>query len=229
MSVTKGTSVNDLLAAIQTRRVLAREALRDHLKTMEWEQLTPSQIRILDAYLRLATTHGYDSVSMRMIAKSIGIQAPSIYAHFAEGKDQIVSESLRWHFHRFGTALLDVTDDHQTPDEFWASMVRLHFTRQLTLPESNMWDLLVQTDRTAAIFPPDLRARVATWVGIHEDMYVAAAIDLGYPTPQRSVRAVVALLESTTRWTDANESSLDVAADRVVQLSRHMLLLSDLQ
>lgn len=160
---------------------------------------------------------------MRMIAKSIGIQAPSIYAHFAEGKDEIVSQSLGWHFHRFGSALLDATTDDQTADEFWDSMVRLHFTRQLTLPESNMWDLIVQTDRTAAIFPPKLRATVATWVDLHEDMYVAAAIDLGYSSPRPAVRTVVALLESTTRWSDATGLPIEEAADRAVGLSRHLL------
>lgn len=206
----------------RTRRAAARQVLVDHLASQERNGWTPSQAKILDAFLRLAITNGFDSVTMRMIGRSVGIKAPSIYAHFPGGREEIVAESLRWHFRQFGLALLDATDGSQTPDEFWDSMVRLHFVRQLTLPESNLWDLLVQTDRMAGIFTPDLRHRVATWVQIHEDMYVAAAEDLGHHEPRAAVRTVVALLESTTRWAPA-VSSIDEASGRAVALTRRLL------
>ncbi|MGN7862392.1 TetR/AcrR family transcriptional regulator [Microbacterium sp. 22303] len=206
----------------RTRRAAARQVLVDHLASQEHNGWTPSQARILDAFLRLAITNGFDSVTMRMIGRSVGIKAPSIYAHFPGGREEIVAESLRWHFRQFGLALLDATGGRQSPDEFWESMVRLHFVRQSTLPESNLWDLLVQTDRMAAIFPPDLRHRVAMWVEIHEDMYVAAAEDLGFEEPREAVRTVIALLEATTRWASAG-SSLDDASTRAIALSRHLL------
>jgi AcrR family transcriptional regulator len=207
-------------------RIGATEALRAHLDGDDWSSQTPSRIRILDAFLRLVTVNGFDSVSMRMIAQAVNIKPPSIYAHFPNGKDEILAEALRWYFDRFGRALLEAVDETVSPVDFWDAMVRVHFVRQMQLPESNLWDLLVATDRTVQILPDSLREQINVWVGLHEDMYQAAAADMGYADAKSAVRVVVALLESATRWNEpigAGQPLPDDTVDRAIRLSRAML------
>ncbi|MDI9978694.1 TetR/AcrR family transcriptional regulator [Rhodococcus sp. IEGM 1307] len=205
----------------------AAEDFRRHLEKYDWSDQSPSRRQILQAFLRLATTNGFQSVSMRMIAKVVNIKAPSIYAHFPDGRDEIVAESLRWHFHQFGTAVLDETDMCTSPADFWSAMVRVHLTRQLELPESNLWDLLVATDKMVHVLPAEVRDEAAEWVGLYEGMYNAVAQDLGIEEPYEGVRIVMTLLEGATRWCDwdGSEGQLAALADRAVQLTRSVLSL----
>lgn len=205
----------------------ARDTFAHRLEEWDWAGQGASRRHILEAFLELAIANGFNSVSMRTIANAVNIKPPSLYSHFPGGRDEIVAESLRWHFHRFGLALLEAVDHAQSAGEFWDAMVRLHFTRQVRLPESNLWDLLVATDRMATILPADLRAQVDDWVSLHEDMYAAAARDMGYPQPDERVRIVVTLLEGATRWAPGqyDDVELDCMADKAVLLSRTVLSL----
>jgi len=203
----------------------ARDAFELRLKEWNWAGQKAARQHILEAFLELAIANGFNSVSMRTIANAVNIKAPSLYSHFPAGRDEIVAESLRWHFHRFGEALLTAVSQAHNADEFWDAMVRLHFTRQVRLPESNLWDLLVATDRMAGILPEDLRAQVDDWVALHESMYTAAAQDMGYADAAKHVRVVITLLEGATRWASRECSDAELAelADRAVVLSRAIL------
>jgi AcrR family transcriptional regulator len=200
----------------------ALEQLRVSLAQKDWSSQTPARARIVDAFLALALAKGFDAVTMRTIAKAVDIKAPSIYTHFPNGKDEIVTESLHWHFFQFGTALLQSVNDEQSPEKFWEGLVRLHFVRQLTLPESNIWDLLVQADRLSSFFPADLRVQVSEWEHLHENLYIAAAQDLGCMKPLRQVKLVIALLEGSTRWADPADD-FESAITRAVRISRRIL------
>ncbi|MDP9937597.1 AcrR family transcriptional regulator [Paenarthrobacter nicotinovorans] len=203
----------------------ATQAFESRLEEWNWTGQKSGRQNILEAFLQLAIANGFNSVSMRTIANAVNIKPPSLYSHFPDGRDEIVAESLRWHFHRFGVALLEAVAPARNAEEFWDAMVRLHFTRQVRLPESNLWDLLVATDRMAEVLPKDLRAQVDDWVALHEQMYEAAARDMGCPEPAEHVRVVVTLLEGATRWapTDCTDTELEVLADRAVTLSRAIL------
>ena len=56
--------------------------------------ISEARQRVLDAAARLFRQQGYASTSMRDIAAEVGIQAASLYSHFAS-KDEIVGEVLR--------------------------------------------------------------------------------------------------------------------------------------
>ncbi|MDR6989180.1 AcrR family transcriptional regulator [Paenarthrobacter nitroguajacolicus] len=203
----------------------ASRDFESQLKEWNWAGQKAARQNILEAFLELAIANGFNSVSMRTIANAVNVKPPSLYSHFPDGRDEIVAESLRWHFHRFGVALLEAVAPAGNAEEFWDAMVRLHFTRQVRLPESNLWDLLVATDRMAGVLPPDLRAQVDQWVALHEQMYVAAARDMGCSEPAEHVRVVVTLLEGATRWVPKNcdDTELEELADRAVALSRAIL------
>ncbi|MFJ4028655.1 TetR/AcrR family transcriptional regulator [Paenarthrobacter sp. NPDC089989] len=203
----------------------ASRAFESQLKEWNWTGQRAGRQNILEAFLELAIANGFNSVSMRTIANAVNIKPPSLYSHFPDGRDEIVAESLRWHFHRFGVALLEAVAPAGNAEEFWDAMVKLHFTRQVRLPESNLWDLLVATDRMAGVLPKDLRAQVDDWVTLHEEMYIAAARDMGCPDAEEHVRVVMTLLEGATRWApaDCDDAELEVVADRAVTLSRAIL------
>jgi AcrR family transcriptional regulator len=203
----------------------AREAFAHRLEEWDWAGQGASRRHILEAFLELAIANGFSSVSMRTIANAVNIKPPSLYSHFPDGRDEIVAESLRWHFHRFGVALLDAVGQATSAEDFWDAMVRLHFTRQVRLPESNLWDLLVATDRMAGILPAALRAQVDDWLSLHQDMYVAAAVDMGFSQAEERVKVVMTILEGATRWAspECDDEELKALTDRAVLLSRAVL------
>ncbi|MBE7191111.1 TetR/AcrR family transcriptional regulator [Gordonia polyisoprenivorans] len=189
--------------------------------------ISPSKRRILETFLTLCVSHGIESASMRTLANELNIKAPSIYSHFPGGRDEIVTKSLQYHFQQFCEGLLDAVAPTRNASEFWDAMVRLHFTRQVRLPESDLWDLIVATDRTAHILPSELSTQVNHWVALYESLYVAAARDMGFDDTERRVKVVMTLLEGSSRWFDTTwtEESLFAGAEQAVLMSRHILAL----
>lgn len=53
--------------------------------------MSASSNRILDVAIRLFADESYAAVSMRRLAEALGIQAPSIYAHFASKSDLLAA------------------------------------------------------------------------------------------------------------------------------------------
>ena len=188
--------------------------------------MSPAKRRVLEAFLKLCVSHGMDSVSMRDLAKELDIKAPSIYTHFPGGRDEIISESMRWHYHQFCEALLGAVDTAEDASEFWDAMVRLHFTRQVQLPESDLWDIIAATDRTAHILPAELSAKVTAWVDAYEALYVSAALDMGLEDTARRVKIVMTVLEGSSRWFGSDRPSrraVDAGAEQAVLVTRRIL------
>jgi AcrR family transcriptional regulator len=82
---------------------------------------TVSQNRILDASLELFAERGYAGTSMRMIASRSGMQASSIYSHFA-GKEAILDATLAYYESemkaaRFWEGELEKTLDSIAPEQ----------------------------------------------------------------------------------------------------------------
>ncbi|MFJ9562721.1 TetR/AcrR family transcriptional regulator [Streptomyces fuscichromogenes] len=194
----------------------AVEEFDKHLGELDWSRQSASRRAILEAFLRLATENGFNSVTMRMIAKEMSIKAPSLYNHFPDGRDEIVAESLRWHFYKFGVAVLDEVRGVQDPGEGWRRMVHVHLTRQIELPESNLWDLLVATDQVVHFLPPTLREEVDAWVDLYEALYRAAAEDMGFGPSVQQVKLVMTVLEGANRWAmwDGKRRSLAPLAEK---------------
>lgn len=134
------------------RVLCASQQMRQHLDAFDWSGLTPGRRNILEAFLRLAARQGYAAVTMRALGKEIHLKAPSIYSHFPGGRDEIVAESLRWDYYRFGLAALEAVADCKDGSEFFDAMVRIQLTHQLDRPESDLWDIVVASDRIGGDF-----------------------------------------------------------------------------
>ncbi|QIV86652.1 TetR/AcrR family transcriptional regulator [Glutamicibacter mishrai] len=206
-------------------RQLALDEFARQFDTAHIEDMSPAKRRVVEAFLRLCVVHGMQSVSMRTLAKELDIKAPTIYSHFPGGRDEIIAESLRWHFHHFCSALVDAVRPAKDASSFLDAMIRLHFVRQVQLPESNLWDLIVGIDRSVQILPVDLSVQVAHWVDLYESLYIAVARDLGLEDVTIKVKMVNTLLEGSTRWFEPTKTAkgLSRGADQAVAISRQIL------
>lgn len=212
-----------------TELARAVDDFRSRLSQYDWSGQSASRRQILEAFLALALQRGFNSVSMRMMAQELGIKAPSLYAHFPRGRDEIVAESLRWHFYKFGTAILNDVASCTSADETWTTMVRTQLTLQLQLPENNLWDLLIATDRMVHVLPTDVSAEADELVELYERMFRGAAHDMGFNEPEEAVRVVMTLLEGASKWCRPGDNFEDLAlmVGRADALSRSVLALAD--
>lgn len=199
--------------------------MRRHLDQFDWTKLTNGRRQVLEAFLELATTQGFSGVTMRGLAKALNVKASSIYFHFPDGRDEIVAQTLRWHYHCWGSAILSAVENSADPSEFWDSMIRTHVKRQLELPESDLWDILVATDRICCFLQPGIRQEIEHWLQLCVQMYEAAACEMGYNNCEVSARAIIKLLDGVRSWCDWSGpgSDLEACTARAIAMSRAIL------
>ncbi|CUH65574.1 Fatty acid metabolism regulator protein [Thalassovita gelatinovora] len=87
--------------------------------------------RVLDAALRLFARHGYAAVSMRQIAKEVGVQAGALY-NYTPDKQSLLFDLMKRHMQE----LLDTRSDHCRPgtalkqlEDFTRFHIRYHLDR----------------------------------------------------------------------------------------------------
>ena len=110
--------------------------------------------RILAVALAEFSERGYAGTSMRRIASAVGLQAPSIYAHFTS-KEALLEALLERQGPLSGTALLDRACAHESDP----ARVLARFTRGLI----DSW-CRDEARRFRGLYdrlPPDLRAKVS--------------------------------------------------------------------
>lgn len=209
-------------------RVRANAAVRGFLSGRDWTPQRPARRRIVEGFMRLATTRGFESVTMRTLGREVGLKPPSIYSSFPKGRDEIVAESLRWFTHAFACDLLAKAEQATSAEEYWAALVQCHITQQLQRPEADLWDLLVATDKVARLLKDEVRADLDLWMQLHEDMYVAAAEEMGFMLSARTAQVIFTLLDGAGRWADWSGSDEDLAelTERTVALTRSILEIS---
>jgi AcrR family transcriptional regulator len=217
--------VTNLPLRVQT----ATRDLTRLLQKFDWSDQTPGRRNILDAFLKLAGSMGYSAVSMRVLSNEINLKAPSIYSHFPGGRDEIVAEALRWHYYRYGVAVLEATDGCRTADEYWDALVRIHVTRQLERPESDLWDLVVATDRIGGFLQPEIRKEVRHWLSLCEGLYEATALDLGCSDAKVKGSIVMTLLNGSGSWCGwtGDKAHLEVCAAMAITVTRSILSAKD--
>jgi len=206
-------------------REQANAAVRDFLSRRDWSTQTPARQRILAAFLRLATTNGFNAVSMRTLSGELDLRPSSLYSSFPGGKDEIVAEALSWFTHRFGQDLLAAVEETTTAEDYWAALVRFHLSQQLQRPEADLWDLLVATDRVGQFLGDETRHEVATWLSLHEDMFAAAAGEMGFSLSRQHAYMVLTLLDGAGRWAqwDGESESLEALISNAISVSRSIL------
>ena len=187
----------------------ACDEMRAHLAQFDLTAMSNGRRQILATFLNLAVKEGYPGVTMRGLAKAIDVKASSIYFHFPGGKDEIIGETLRWHYFNWGTAILARTEASQSVQEFWENLVRVHIERQIEVPDSDLWDILVAMDRVFGFLRPDFQSEIRNWLDLSTELYAAAAREMGYDVDTDIARAIVKLLDNVTSWCDLDKSGND--------------------
>jgi AcrR family transcriptional regulator len=85
--------------------------------------LDSTRDRIKREAMRLFVAHGIDAVSMRDIADSAGLKAPSLYAHFRSRED-LIAELFLASYAEYGRRLQAAAAAHETFRHQLAAMVR---------------------------------------------------------------------------------------------------------
>lgn len=201
--------------------ICAKQNMKDHLDKFDWSGLSDRKKSILEAFLNIATSDGYNAVTMRSLANALNIKAPSIYSHFPEGKDDIVCECLRWHYFNFGISVLKAVNQSDSPSMFFDAMVEIHFTRQITYPESDLWDLLIMSDRVGKFLRNDIRQEMQDWITLCIRLYQSVVSSLGYRSDEMSIRALMNFLDRATSW-----CTWDGSAKHLEELNKYALNMS---
>ncbi|WP_173009955.1 TetR/AcrR family transcriptional regulator [Mycolicibacterium sp. P9-64] len=207
-------------------RLRAADQLRTYVNTVDWSHMTYRRQQILEAFVELASTIGYESVTMRALGERVGVKAPSIYRHF-DGRDTIVAEAYRWHFYRFASALLEAVDRAGDVEEYWNALIGVHVRRQLESPENDMWDILLAGDRIAGFLPSDMRDEYRAWLRLYEQMHEAAVRELGYGSTDvgKFAKIVVKIFDTVGEWCDwdGTERGMQLCIAQAIAISRALL------
>jgi AcrR family transcriptional regulator len=75
--------------------------------------------------LEIMKIHGFNGLTMRLLAKEIGIEAPSIYNHIAS-KDELLESVCFTLASKFESAVLEVNDIYFNASEKLEMLVKLH-------------------------------------------------------------------------------------------------------
>lgn len=208
--------------ALSVGLLLVRQELERHLNQFDWTALTPGRKNILRAFLQVATAEGYAAVTMRTLSKALNIKPPSLYSHFPGGRDEIVTESLRWHYYNFGISVLEAIKSVDTAEDFLDAYINVHITHQIQRPENNLWDILIASDRIGKFLQPDIRNEVNYWVSLCAKLYQASAEAFGVKDSEIKSKMALAFLDSSSSWCDWNGKASDMP--RVCDLAKKSVM-----
>ncbi len=167
---------------------------------------------------RLFAAHGYEGVSMRDIAGSVGIRQSAIYNHFPS-KQHLLVDLMESHMQRLLEAMHGAVGKSGTPVERLTAFARFHVTYHIDQPEDVFLAYmelrsLGDEGRTAVIPLRDAYERTL------RDILEAGAKDGSFSIAQTAVtaRAILAMLTGVTVWfRDGGSLDRDAVARAYVQ------------
>lgn len=175
--------------------------------------------------MRLASIEGYSAVTMRTLAKEASVKAASIYFHFPGGRSEIVAQSLRWHYSNWGYSILEAIDKFSEPEQFWDALVSAVARCQISIPASDLWDLLVRMDRAGGFLETEFRREIDHWLDLCADLFQASAEAIGYAVDRGRVNMIMSMLDAGSSWSEWNgdAADLDAIAEQAIIVSRAIL------
>lgn len=202
--------------------------LEKNISAFDVGLLSGSKRAILEAFIKIATFEGYSAVTMRSLARAVNLKPPTIYSHFEEGKEQIVSEALKLHIYTFGTAMLKAVENCSTAKSYWDALIQFHILQMLTKQENEMWDLFISMERINKALGTQVREQVMMWSEFCDSIYKAVAADLGFSCSSEKSRVIRQILDSSARWWewDGTEQSLNECSQYASKLAMTLLATS---
>lgn len=170
--------------------------------------------QIMVAAIQLFTRLGYGGTSMRAIAAEVGIQAASIYAHFPQGKSQILFEGLREIFEEFLAHLIAPLTPEMSSDEQLGALIEQHVMWQLDYGSKALaWDAAFSGLGVHGVLEEEQRQELRRLQRLYHD-YLAELIAEQVPEGAdvgRLTRLCLLLCDDAGRLRADDETTGDVA------------------
>ena len=155
--------------------------------------------RIREAALRLFAQHGYAAVSMRQIAKEVGVQAGALY-NYTPDKQSLLFDLLKTHMDQLLGAC-SVLPDTASPMEALEQFTRFHISHNYARAEAVFISYMELRNLT-----PENFAVIEELRGKYEDELsgiLRAGVEAGEFTlvdPRVATRAIISMLNGVTTW-----------------------------
>lgn len=191
-----------------------------HLRSLEARTEKRTRDRIIARAMSDFTGRGYAGTSMRQIAAGCGIQAASLYAHFPEGKAQLLREGLRDIFDEFLAFIVRPLQVDMDAESQLRTVVTQHVTWQLAEGGKALaWDAAVRQFGVAGALDEETTQRVRAQQDLYHS-YVRSLITTlrDETSADDRMTAVLALCDQAHLWLDSQRSASDQEAgviDRV--------------
>ena len=199
------------------------------IDNFELAHVSESKQAILKAFIKIAVAEGYSAVTIRSIARVVNIKPPTIYSHFEQGKEQIVSEALRLHAYQYSSKVIQAFEGCQTPKSYWDALVKLHTTQILVCQDNEMWDLFMNMERISHVLDDDLHEQIMQWNDFYDSTFQSISADLGFPCSLVKARAIRQLLDASARWWqwDGTEENILMACEYANKLALTILAMHE--
>lgn len=182
---------------------------------------------IVQKAMVLFTQLGYGGTSMRAIASAVGVQAGSMYAHFPQGKHQILVEGLRDILQEFLSHLSATLTPEMSHREQFETLVRRHVAWQLDNGARGLaWQAafggLGAGDALTEDEQASFRTARLTYYRYVESLVAA----LGNPDDAYALsRAVLTLCDNANRVRPHQEATPEEIAEQVLDVTSRILRL----
>ncbi|MEH0295485.1 TetR/AcrR family transcriptional regulator [Agrobacterium sp. CCNWLW71] len=186
--------------SFRPRTVKALDHIREHLASIGRSHITPGRALILEAVFKLLASEGYASISMRRVATAVNLKPSSIYSHFQNGRNEIISEALRWSYHGWGVEFLATSEKAENANDLWDALITVYVRRQLTISSHDVWDMLWAMDQISEFLPDDCRNEMRVWLSMIHELMRAIIVEMGFEFSEPSLRLVISVLDSATSW-----------------------------
>ena len=166
----------------------------------------------------LFARHGYEGVSMRDIAGSVGVRQSAIYNHFASKQDLLVDLMVS-HMERVLEAMRAAVATADTPEDRLEAFTRFHVTYHIDHPEDVFlayMELRSLEDAGRAAVYPLRNAYERTLRDILEAGVAAGTFRMGDPAV--TARGLLAMLTGVTVWfREGGDLDRETVAETYVQ------------
>ncbi len=181
--------------------------------------------RILDVAARLFRQHGYAGVSLRAIAAAAGMQAGSLYYHFANKEDLVVAildEGIR-SVHQEVAAAVTASETAGTAGNgrlLLQGAIRAHLTSLLRRSDYTSANVRIFGQLPAAVRKRSLPVRQAYddfWDQLLGRLRSDGAIDRRVE-PREARLLLIGALNATLDWFDVRRGGLEALSERYAAL-----------
>jgi AcrR family transcriptional regulator len=179
---------------------------------------------VREAGIDLIYTHGYEAMTLRMLASAVGVQPASLYKYF-ENKQGLLFELLRDHLEALNAALAEALPEGVAPmarlDAFVAFHVAYHMERKREVSLAN-FELRSLSEENKPTIVALRRAYEAKLIAILDDGIAAGVFALA--DSHVTAFAMLSMLTGVCTWYDKHgPRQRDEIIDIHLQMARGMV------